>query len=155
MKKVFTLILCALLLLGSAACGEAPSEAEAPVDLQALFTEMSGKMPELIVLDETMMFNYFGLAPEYYTQALVATSADGLLTDELWLIEAADEESLEKIREMARMRLTAKAEESISYSPEQYAVVQKALCPESGLYIALIASPDVEDIAAIFTAAMN
>jgi len=154
MRKIFIFILCAAMLLCSAACGAAQEE-KAPVDLQALYDSMSEKMPEMIVLDETMMFNYFGISPDYYTQAIVATSADGLITDELWLIEAVDQQAMEKLRDMAQMRLTAKGEESVTYSPEQYAVVQKAQCPESGLYMAMIVSPQVDELAAMFQTGMN
>ena len=45
-----------------------------------------------------------------------------------------------------------KGEESITYSPEQYEVVQKAQVLTNGLYMALIVSPDVEALAEIFRA---
>ena len=91
-----------------------------------------------------MMLNFCGIHAEDCAQAVVATCVDGLRTDELWLIEAADEAALENLKTLAETRLKQKGEESISYSPEQYAVVEKAQVIANGLYLAVIVSPDVD-----------
>lgn len=160
MKKICLLLMIAVLLLSAAACGgAAPEEKEAPaatvapaepVDMQALYDTMVSQMPEMIVLDETMMLNFCGITAGDCTQAVVATCADGLRTDELWLIEAADEAALENLKTLAETRLKQKGEESISYSPEQYAVVEKAQVIANGLYFAVIVSPDVDALAEIY-----
>ena len=66
--------------------------------------------------------------------------------DEIWLIKAKDAEALKNIAKLADSRIKAKADESITYSPEQYAVVQKAEIIEKGEYFALIVSPDVSSL---------
>ena len=128
-----------------------PEAPALPADLQALYDTMAAQMPEMIVLDETMMLNFCGIAAEDCAQAVVATCANGLRTDELWLIQAVDEEALDRLQTLAETRLRIKGEESISYSPEQYAVVEKAQLYTSGLYLALIVSPDVDALAEICT----
>ena len=52
-------------------------------------------------------------------------------------------------------RLFAKGEESITYSPEQYAIVQKAVTVTEGLYFALVVSPDVDALKATVEAAVK
>ena len=159
MRKYVCFLLAALMLLSLCGCGgnsapavtEAPTEVAAPVqvDLQALYETVAQKMPEMILLDETMMLNFCGIAKEDCASAVVATCADGLKTDEIWLIEAVDEAALERLQAMAETRLRMKGEESITYSPEQYAVVQKAQTVTKGLYLAVVVSPDVEELSEI------
>ena len=127
------------------------TEAEQPaevngLDLAALYDTLAASMPEMILLDENMMLNFCGIAPEDCVQAVVATCADGLRTDELWLIQAVDADALARLEELAQIRLRMKGEESITYSPEQYAVVEKAQILTDGLYLAVVVSPDVETL---------
>ena len=157
MKRMFSFLLAVLMLLSFTACGsEKPAETTAPateptpVDLQATFDAMLAKMPTMIRLDETMMLNFCGIDAADCTTALVATCADGLRTDELWIIEAVDEAALERVKSMAETRLRMKCEESISYSPEQYAVVEKAQVIVDGLYLVVLVSPDVDTLAEIW-----
>ena len=60
-----------------------------------------------------------------------------------------------KLKQMAQNRLTAKDEESVTYSPEQNAVVKKAVLETYGNYLVMIVSPDVETIAAAFRAELG
>lgn len=169
MKKICLFLLIAALLLSVTACGDTATEATettaqsadsaavpaASVDMQTLYDTMVSQMPEMILLNEAMMLNFCGIAAEDCTQAVVATCADGLRTDELWLIEAADEAALENLKALAETRLKQKGEESISYSPEQYAVVEKAQVITSGLYLAVIVSPDVDALAETYHGAIG
>lgn len=160
MKRVIAMILAAMMLLSLAACGSGtPAETQAPATEQAekepanmekIYGSMAEQMPEMIVMDETTMLNFCGIQAQDCVQVVAAISADGLITDEVWLIEARDAEALEKLIALAENRLQMKGEESITYSPEQYAVVQEARIITEGLYMALIVSPDVESLAGIF-----
>lgn len=149
----------------SEAATEAAGEAEtaAPVqepeidgvDLAALYETIAEQMPEMIVMDDTMLMNFCGIDASECAQYAAAISYDGLRTDEIWLIQAVSEEALDHIEEMANMRLKMKGEETISYSPEQYKVVEKAQIIRSDMYLALIVSPDVDALAKIFTEAIG
>lgn len=169
MKRMIAFLLAVLMLLSLAACAgtteeeettgtasgtvteatDASTEPEGPADLQALYDTLAEKMPEMIQMDETTMLNFCGIAAEDCTQVAAAICADGLRTDEVWLIEAVDEAALARLKTLAETRLEMKGEESITYSPEQYAVVQKAQLITNGLYLALIVSPDVDTLAQI------
>lgn len=154
MKQFVCLILAAMMLLSLTACGgsqpaetTAPETEAAPVDLQALFDAMADKLPDMIAMDDAMLMNFCGIEPEMCAQVVAAIGGTGLMTDEVWLVEAVDEESLNKIEELAGTRLKMKAEETESYAPDQYEIVREGKIIRSGLYLALIVTPEVEALA--------
>lgn len=162
MKRLFAMILAVVMLLSLIGCGSdineetqpetLPQESLAPADMEKIYEAMAEKMPEMIRMDEATMLNFCGIQAQDCVQVVAAICADGLITDEVWLIEAKDEAALERLKNLAESRLQMKGEESITYSPEQYEVVQKAQVLTNGLYMALIVSPDVEALAEIFRA---
>ena len=162
MKRLFAMILAVVMLLSLVGCGSdineetqpetLPQESLAPADMEKIYEAMAEKMPEMIRMDETTMLNFCGIQAQDCVQVVAAICADGLITDEVWLIEAKDEAALERLKALAESRLQMKGEESITYSPEQYEVVQKAQVLTNGLYMALIVSPDVDALAEIFRA---
>lgn len=161
MKKLILILVFAVILscvsgCGSQAAPEAPAAGEPVVlDLQAIYDSMAAMdgAPEMLPLDEDMQFNFCGINPADCKVSIAAICADGLRTDEIWLIEAADAEALSRIRDAAQTRLNAKDAESASYSPEQNAIVKKAEMLTCGNYFALLVSPDVETMAELFRTA--
>ncbi len=163
LKKVISIFLVAILILTSfCACGNEKSPAdvdnttEAPVQnisLKDLYDSCTAKMPEMMALDAEMALDFCGINPEDCVEFYVSICADSLKTDEIWLIKATDSDAVSRLSDVANARLQAKADESITYSPEQYAVVQKAKIVSSGEYFALIVSPDVSEIEKIITEA--
>ncbi len=117
--------------------------------LAAIYDACAEKMPEMMPLDEKMMLNYCGIKAEDCVEYYVSICADSLRTDEIWLIKAKDEAAAEKLAELADARLKAKGDESITYSPEQYEIVQKAKTVRAGDFFALIVSPDADALETI------
>ena len=165
MRRLISIILAASMLLCLCGCksdvpaGTQPpvetEEKKEPADMQALYETLAARMPEMILMDETTMLNFCGIQAGDCVQVVAAICADGLITDEVWLIEAKDAEALDRLKSLAETRLQMKGEESITYSPEQYAVVQKARILTEGLYMALIVSPDVDELAELVLAAIG
>lgn len=153
MKKILSMILLAALLLSLAACGK--EEVAAPVDLAALYESYGQYMPDMFVPDEDTLMNFLGIDVADCAQYVVVICADGMRTDEVWLIEAVDDAALARLKTLAETRLIAKADETISYAPDQYLVVEKAELLTSGKYLALLVSPDVEAMKAAFEEAMQ
>ena len=153
MRKYIALLL-AVLMLCLAGCGGKDQTLNV-MDVQAVYDSMEGTLPEMVMLDETTMLNFCGIKAEQCKQVVVAVCSDGLRADEVWLIEAADEAALEALKGLAEGRLTRKGEESITYSPEQYKVVEKAEVITAGNYLAVLVSPDVDALAEIFHEAAN
>ena len=154
MKKLIVLVLAASMLLGLAACG-APAAEEKTVDLKALYETMTGETTEMMLVEGDTRSDFMGIQEEDCTQVITAFAADGLLTDEIWLIEAASQEALDRIADLAEKRMAAKAEETVSYSPEQYAVVEKGVILKHGLYLAFLVCPQVDSLKAQFEAAFQ
>ena len=157
MKKIIAFILTATLLLSLTACGSSAPAAPAkePVDLTALYESFGASLPEMWILDEDMMLNMFGIEAADCNQVITAIVSTGLAADEIWLIEAKDADALSHVKAMAESRMTAKADETIDYLPDQYVFVEKGVILTEGLYLALIVSPDVDNLKAAFEAAVK
>jgi hypothetical protein len=112
-------------------------------------------MGEMIPLDADMMLDFCGIKAEDCAQAYVSISADGLLTDEIWVIEAKDEEAAQRLLDKVTKRLKAKADESETYSPAQYAIVQKAVTIHQGTYVILLVAPNVEELKTVAETALG
>jgi len=154
MKKVCSLILALALVLSMAACG-GKTEEVASVDVNALYESYSQYMPDMFFPDEDTMMNFLGISVEDCVQYQVAICAEGMRSDEVWLIEAKDAASLEALQQLAQTRIEAKLDETVSYAPDQYVVVEKAVVLTEGNYLALLISPEVDALKAGFEAAFQ
>lgn len=150
MKRMGSLILAFALVL--AACGKSP---EKEVDLQSVFNSLTEKMPEMLVLDETIQLNLLGINSADCQQVITAICADSVRADEIWLIQAKDTTALERLKALAKTRVEAQAEVCESYSPDQYAIVKEAELVTNGLYFALLIGPDAASMKKTFTSAIG
>lgn len=138
------------------AATEAPAETAgepAGTRMADIYEKMTQEvaLPEMMELDGDMRLNFCGIEPADAAEAKVYLCATGMAADEIWLIQAVDEEALGRIEELAQARITAKKEETVSYAPDQYAVVEKAQLLKDGNCLALIISPDAKALSDIFT----
>lgn len=154
MKKALALILALALVLSMAACG-GKTEETVSVDVDALYESYGQYLPDMLFPDEETMMNFLGISVENCAQYKVAICAEGMRADEVWLIEAKDAAALETLKGLAQTRIEAKLEETVSYAPDQYVVVEKAQLLTSGQYLALLISPDVDALKAGFEAAFQ
>ena len=152
MKKIISLILSLVLVLSLAACG---SENGKSADLKALYESYGEYLPEMYFPDNDTMLNLLGIQTEDCVQFQVALCAEGLRADEVWLIEARDQEALDRLQQLAETRIQARLDETESYVPDQYLVVQKAVLLTNGRYLALLISPQVDQLQAGFEAALQ
>ena len=153
MKKFISLMLTAVMLLTLAACGG--KEETKSVDLNALYESYGAYLPDMFLPDADTMMNFLGIDAADCKQYVVSICGDGMRADEVWLIEAKDADALARLTELAQTRIVAKEDETVSYAPDQYAVVLEAELLTSGNYLALLISPDVEAMKAGFEAAMQ
>ena len=153
MKKIISLILVLVLMMSLAACGG--KEKTASVDVKALYESFGSYMPDMFFPDEDTMMNFLGIEAKDCVQYQVAICAEGMRADEVWLIEAKNASALEDLRQLAETRVEAKKDETVSYAPDQYVVVEKAVILTEGNYLALLISPDVDALKAGFEAAFQ
>lgn len=151
MKRILALLLAVMTLCLCACSGSEPAQVN--MDVNSLYTSMEATLPEMVKLDDAMMLNLCGIEAAKCKQAVVAVANDGLRADEIWLIEAQDAETAAQFEKLAQNRIKYKGEESITYSPEQYAIVQKAKVILSGNYLTVIVSPDVDTLVGLYNTA--
>lgn len=154
MKKIVSFVLILALLFALCACSSAEAPAKT-VELQGVYDSFSASLPDMLVLDDAMRLNLMGVKAEDCKQVICAVVAFSLQADEIWLIEAADQESLDTIKTLAENRLRAKMEETSFYSPDQYAICEDGRIITEGLYLAFIVSPDADTYEAAFKEAMK
>ena len=155
MKKIICLVLAAMCLLALCACGQEDAPAAKKVELQPLYESFTPSLPDMMVMDEDVRLNLLGVKAEDCSQAICAIAAVGLQADEIWLIEAANADSLENLRALAENRLNAKKEETSFYSPDQFAICEDGRILTEGNYLAFIVSPEADSLEAAFKDAMK
>ena len=154
MKKMICLMLALVLALSLAACGGKTEEVK-NVDVNALYESFGQYMPDMFFPDDDTMMNFLGIDVKDCAQYKVAICAEGMRSDEVWLIQAKNASSLETLKKLAQTRIEAKKDETVSYAPDQYVVVEKAVVLTKGNYLALLISPDVDALQAGFEAAFQ
>ncbi len=154
MKKFLSLVLALALALTMTACG-GEEEKTASVDVAALYESYGQYMPDMFQPDPDTLMNMLGINVEDCKQYVVSICAEGMRTDEVWLLEARDQAALETLKGLAQTRIEAKLDETVSYAPDQYVFVEKAQILTNGLYLALLISPDVDALKTGFEAAFQ
>ena len=155
MKRYFVLVLAAAMVLSLMACGTAPAAEGEKADLSALYESCTALMTPMMPVDDTMRLDFMGIDDADCAQVYTAFAEDGLRADELWLIEAKDSEAFDRLRTLAENRMQAKKDETESYSPDQFEVVKQGVILEQDLYLALIVSPDAEQVKAAVLAGLQ
>lgn len=144
MKKIVVLLLAAVLVLSG--CGGAEeSKTPVQVDVQQLYTQLEGLgLPQMVDVGPDMMLSLYGIEASDVKQAKVAISDDGLRADEVWLLEAVSADAAKKLEGLVQNRIQQKDDESITYSPEQNAIVKRSYTKVEGNFVFFICSPEVD-----------
>lgn len=154
MKKILCAIMAVCLMLTLAACGN--QKQQAPVlDMEALYESYQQHLPEMFYPDEDTLMNFLGISVEDCVQYKIAICAEGMRADEVWLIEAKDDAAMQNLTELANTRIQSKLDETETYAPDQYVIVQKAEVLTDGRYLALLISPEVEILKSGFEDALT
>lgn len=157
MKKFVAVLLTLAMAVCFAGCGgNDASETEAKdIDLRDFYDNHTGYFTEMMVLDEATMGNLLGIQADDCVQAVAAVCANGLKADEIWLIQAKDQQTLEKYQALAESRLDIKYEEAESYIPDQVPAIENGVIVTNGLYLALLVAEDSEALKADFQTSFN
>lgn len=153
MKKLICVLITVCLVLSLSACGK--KEETASLDIDVLYESFQQYLPDMFFPDEATLMNFLGISVDDCVRYKVAICAEGLRADEVWLIEAKDDAALKKLEELAQVRIQSKLDETETYAPDQYLIVQKAEVLTNDRYLAFFISPDVESMKAGFEAAFQ
>lgn len=154
MKKIICAMIAICIVVGLTGCGNGAQEAVS-VDLEAVYDGYQQYLPEMFFPDEATLLNFLGIRTEDCAQYKIAICSEGMRADEIWLIEAKDDAAMETLTALAQTRIQAKLDETESYVPDQFQIVQKAEVLTNGRYLALLISPDVDTLKAGFEAAFQ
>lgn len=153
MKKILSAILVICMMMSLAACGGKTKAVN--VDVAAVYDSYKENLPEMLEPDEDTLLNFMGIQVSDCKQYKVAICAEGLRADEVWLIEAKDDAAMKNLTELAEMRIQSKLDETETYTPDQFLIVQKAEIVTKGNFLALLISPEVDVLKSGLEAALN
>lgn len=161
MKKLMILCLCVVMALSLIACGGENTRETQPQQNQSKPVEMNveqtysamleaAQLPEMQVVDESMLLDLYGIDPADTKQLVVAVPATDVVADELWLIEAKDAQAAEKLKGIIESRIQAKAAEWKTYgTPDNLQAVENAEVLTSGNYLVMVIARDAEPLVAL------
>ena len=151
MKRILSFVFALMMVLSLAACGgkedttgTTQNNTPKELNLAAVYTTITSgvEMPDMMSVDSDMLLDLYGIKAEYCKQSVVYLCVNSLRADEIWLLEATDAASMEALKNLVQSRLDQKDAESITYDPEQNAIVKAAQVIEAGNYLVMIVSPD-------------
>lgn len=112
-------------------------------------------LPEMVLLDQESGLDYLGIDSQLCEEQILALCKDSLKADELLLIKAKDSDSADSLEKALQARMDAKATEARTYSPEQYVIIQQGRILRNGVYLALLVSPQIDELEKAYHDAMK
>ena len=154
MKKLMTLALAAIMMLGLVGCGSKKEE-QAHVDLTGFYNSLATEygwddntMANLTDDPELLEMYYPGLSEINTTQLIAKAPMMSSVVNEFVFIQCETEEDAAKAAEILQTRITAQAEGGAWY-PESMEAWGRGVVDQQGTYVAMIASAEYqEDITA-------
>lgn len=154
MKKLMTLALAAIMMLGLVGCGSKKEE-QANVDLTGFYNSLATEygwddntMANLTDDPELLEMYYPGLSEINTTQLIAKAPMMSSVVNEFVFIQCETEEDAAKAAEILQTRITAQAEGGAWY-PESMEAWGRGVVDQQGTYVAMIASAEYqEDITA-------
>lgn len=154
MKKLMTLALAAIMMLGLVGCGSKKEE-QANVDLTGFYNSLATEygwddntMANLTDDPELLEMYYPGLSEINTTQLIAKAPMMSSVVNEFVFLQCETEEDAAKAAEILQTRITAQTEGGAWY-PESMEAWGRGVVDQQGTYVAMIASAEYqEDITA-------
>ena len=154
MKKLMTLALAAIMMLGLVGCGSKKEE-QANVDLTGFYNSLATEygwddntMANLTDDPELLEMYYPGLSEINTTQLIAKAPMMSSVVNEFVFLQCETEEDAAKAAEILQTRITAQAEGGAWY-PESMEAWGRGVVDQQGTYVAMSASAEYqEDITA-------
>lgn len=151
MKRVFCVLFALLMILSLAACGG--DDSSKVIDIAAVKDQMIAdlQIEGAMDVDASRLLNLYGIAEEDITESACFVTMDGVFPDEIVMVNAIDNDAVERIEEKLNARLDEVKVQSQSYDPENYAIAQECHVITDGLTVVLFLSPEHEAMEEIFS----
>jgi|GEM_PF-530760 hypothetical protein len=153
MKKTpVVLLACMILLL--AGCSKSHTKS---ADLTQVMADMKQKISNTQMTDlsaDDLMPDY-GIDSGDVKQFAIYIDSTGTKGDEIILMEGKNSASADRIEKCLNKRYEQKKTEMKSYLPEEYAMLEKCRVRRDGTYVAMIVSPQHEDLEKIYLDALT
>ncbi len=146
MKKLFALLLAVLLLAGCSASKKNGTPEEICVAM-----EQKNVLPVMLSLDAEEFYDLTGIEESLYKAGAYRVASDGLLADEIVILDCVDSAAAAEAERLLRQRLQDKADQARNYSPEQYQIIQACSVEKRGNTVALIVNRDASVLSKILS----
>ncbi len=157
MKRIICVAMTLMLLLALCACDTVKTSQTAKdvkLDLSQIMTEIESSvaLPENMddITNSELLLDYYGINSEDVKSFAVKFNGTGIKCDEIIMIEAADDEALEKISTALNNRLEDVKNQMNNYLPDEYEIASKCKVETVGNYVVLFISPDAQRMTEIF-----
>lgn len=124
---------------------ESAEPSKADTDLAALLAEVKAQFSteDVRELAADDIFNDTGIATDSYTEYFWLAEISGLSSEKAVLYHAKDEETAADIQAKLNTVLQSELAQMKDYNADNYAMLQKAVLKQEGLYVYLLVSPNV------------
>ena len=145
MKKRLTALMLALCMVLLCACGAKTAKSS---DLAALKADILAHMDpdDVMELNADDILEMYGIQAADVKQSVALIAKESLNSDEVLLFEAVDDAAAQRVFEKLNNRYQAKLNETKDYLPDEYTKISACKVEQSGRYIAMIVSADVEEL---------
>ena len=158
MKKLFALLLCALLLVSLSACGKPAEEATTQneetvkdVSVQAVQDKIKADLGiEPKAMTATALTKRYGLPEGSVAESASFYAPGEVFDEEIFLIKAADANAADQIEAKLQEHLESLRSQANDYSPETKAILDKCEVLRRGNYVAMFFSAKRADMEAIY-----
>ncbi len=152
MRRVFSLLLCPLLLV-LAACGGSAADLPLVPLRDAIIASLD--MENAAVLDGDSLYSLYGIPAADYTDMAGFQAMNGIFPDECVLVRAADKDAAGRVRDHLQTRLDQVLAQSRDYAPDAYAQARQCAVETDGLTVRLFLSGSREEMERLYQTARS
>ena len=144
MKRILSFVLMALIIFTVSSCGEAKVK---DFKLSDISDELNQKVEfsELFPMSSDDLFQDTGINESMYKDSVMLIPTDSLLANRMFFFEAVDSDKAAFIEKKLKNYLEQQKVASQDYSPEMYAVFNKASVVRSGNYVHLVVVDEISE----------
>ena len=154
MKRLTSLILAAVTVLGLSACGGGKKASGPDFQVQDAMDAMLERAGAdgMMTLSEGDMLDFYGIRAEDMEQFSAVVTSTGISAKEIVLVKAAGEDAARRVQKQLDKRVANRMAEFENYLPDQFDIAANhSRVSRDGVYVSLIISGELEDLSEIYS----